>query len=453
MIEIKDPKLCSGCGACVNICPKDIIMLREDEEGFRYPYVKKEDCINCGLCEVVCPYRNPTNKASIDYDPAYPEFYAGQLINKEELFEVSSGGAAWAFVETILADNGIVYGVVQKEIDVVEHLRVDKIETAKSLRRSKYLQSNTNLTFSEVKNDLKEGKIVLYCGTGCQIAGLLSFLRKPYDNLYTCDIVCHGVPSQKVWRKYREEKEKIEGKHIIDLVFRDKSIGWKSNQYKITYDDGSIERERSTKHPFHSGYLKGLFYRPSCGCCHFSHLPRFSDITLADFWKYEGKFHSKESNVGVSLITVNSEKGKCLLEKSKKFMEIEKTTKDLALSSCHHLHNTPSENPERAAFFAYFKKYGYFKAADKYIFKKETKAEKLKKIGKRIKNYRMRITDQETRETIKSHYSLYNDKAIFVENFSELFRIPLCYGKDKILVSSNRIVRGIARRIKIKTSH
>lgn len=451
MIEIKDPKLCSGCGACVNICPKDIITLQEDEDGFRYPHIQKDECINCGLCEKVCPYINNTYKDSIQQNPDYPEFYAGQLINKEELFEVSSGGAAWAFTEAIIAEKGVVYGAVQKDVDFVEHLRTDNHEQAKALRRSKYLQSNTKNTFSEVKKDLKEGRIVLYFGTGCQIAGLLSFLHKPYENLYTCDVVCHGVPSQKVWRKYREEKEKKEGKRIVDLVFRDKSIGWKSNQYKITFDDGTIEKEKSTKQSFHAGYLAGLFYRPSCGCCKFAQLPKSSDLTLADFWKYKGKFHRQGNDIGVSLITVNSKKGKYLLKKSKDFLEIEKTDKDLALSSCHHLHTAPVENPERTAFFAYFKKHGYFKAADKFIFKKETKTEKFKKNIKRIVNFRMIITDNEKREAIISHYSYYNHKAIFVEKYSELFKIPICHGKNKILVSSNQTIRTIARKFKIKT--
>lgn len=452
MIEIKDPRTCSGCGACVNVCPKDIISLQEDEDGFRYPHIQKDECINCGLCEKVCPYINTTYKDSIKQNPDYPEFYAGQLINKEELFEVSSGGAAWAFVETILADNGIVYGAVQKDVDVVEHIRVDNLEKAKTLRRSKYLQSNTKLTFREVKKDLKDGRTVLYCGTGCQIAGLLSYLQKPYENLYICDVVCHGVPSQKVWRKYREEKEKKEGKRIVDLVFRDKSKGWKSNHYKITFDDGTVEKEKSTIHPFHAGYLAGLFYRPSCGSCKFAQLPKPSDLTLADFWKYEGKFHGQGNDVGVSLITVNSKKGKYLLEKSRDFLEIEKTNKELALSSCRHLTNCPVENPNRSAFFAYFNKHGYFKTAQEFIYKKETKLVKIKKIVKRIKIFRMEITDKGKREAIISHYSYYDYKAIFVEKFTELLKIPQCRGKNKILVSSNRLIRNYARKINIKTS-
>lgn len=450
MIEILDPKQCTGCGACINACPKGIISLQEDADGFCYPYVIKEECIHCDLCERVCPFKCETLKKSYNRDTDYPKFYAGQLVKKEELFEVSSGGAAWAFAETVISDNGVVYGATQKDVDIIEHVRTDNIESARQLRRSKYLQSNTKFTFSEVKKDLNEGRIVLFCGTGCQIAGLLSFLRKPYENLYTCDIVCHGVPSQKVWRKFREEKEEKAGKRIVDLVFRDKSNGWSSNQYKIIYDDGSIEKERSTVQPFHAGYLTGIFYRPSCGCCKFATLPRYSDLTLADFWKYKGKFHSVENNLGVSLITVNSKKGLSLLEKSKKYIEIEETSKELALSSCCHLHNCPIENPNRAAFFQYFKRYGYYKAARKFIFKEESLVCRIKQIIKRIVNHRMTITDNKEREIVKNYYALYNDKGIFVEHFWELFKIPFCYGESKILFSSSFFIRRVANKLKIK---
>ncbi len=451
MIAINNPRKCSGCGACVNICPKDAISLQEDEEGFIYPHVNKSNCINCGFCEKVCPFQNKTSQKSDNTDSTYPVFYAGQLNNKEELFEVSSGGAAWALVKTILAEGGIIYGAEQKNVDIIEHVRADNITKAKKLRRSKYLQSNTRNTFVEVKKDLEEGKVVLYCGTGCQIAGLLSFLCKPYNNLYTCDVVCHGVPSQKVWRQYREEKEKKEGKRIVDLVFRDKSGGWQNNQYKITYDDGSIEKEKSTKHPFHAGYLSGLFYRPSCGICRFAALPRLSDLTLADFWKYEGKLFDNNKNLGVSLITVNSKKGASLLEKSKEYMSTEKTSKELALSSCHHLNNCPYENPCRSDFFIFFNKNGYGKATEKYILKKENKIEKIKDYVTRIVNHQIPITSDLQRKAITSYYSFFNQKITFVEKISELFKIPLCYGKNKVLASANSIVREVAHRMKIKT--
>lgn len=450
MIQISDPKQCTACGACINICPKDAISFKEDEEGFWYPHLNKDKCINCGLCEKVCPFKVNTYKR-IASENGYPRFYAGQLINKKELFEVSSGGASWALAQAVIAGKGIFYGANQKNVDIIEHVRADTIEEAKKLRRSKYLQSDTKFTFKEVKKDLEEGRIVLYCGTGCQIAGLLSFLRKPFDNLYTCDIVCHGVPSTKVWRKYREEKEKREGRHIVDLVFRDKSSGWLHNQYKITYDDGTVEKELSSTHPFHAGYLAGIFYRPSCGCCQFAHLPRCSDLTLADFWKYTGKFHSADNNIGVSLITVNSKKGESLLGECRKYIEIEMTSEELALSSCRHLHNCPTENPNRTAFFSYFYKHGYFKAAQRFIFNKDTLTSSIKHIIRSIANHKMTITNDKQRAIIKSYYALYGEKVFFVEQFLELFKIPYCHGNNKILASSSYTIRRIANKLKIET--
>ena len=451
MININNPRECTGCGACVNICPKHTIFLREDEDGFCYPHVEKTNCINCGLCENVCPFQNKTYQKSEYAGSEYPIFYAGQLNNKEELFEVSSGGAVWALVKTILAEGGIIYGAEQKNVDTIEHVRADNITKAKKLRRSKYLQSNTKNTFNEVKKDLEEGNFVLYCGTGCQIAGLLSFLHKQYDNLFTCDIVCHGVPSQRVWRQYRKEKENKEKKRIVDLVFRDKSGGWQNNQYKITYDDGSIEKQKSTIHPFHAGYLSGLFYRPSCGSCKFAALPRSSDLTLADFWKYDGKLFDNDKNLGVSLITVNSKKGEILLEKSKEYMRIEKTSKEIACSSCRHLQNSPIENPCRTDFFTYFNRNGYIKAVEKYIYKKEKRRDKIRDFVIKITNLQIPITGEIQRKAITSYYSFFNQKITFVEKLSEIYKLPFCYGKNNVLASANRIIRGVAFRIKIKT--
>lgn len=366
MIEITDKRNCTGCGACINACPRQIISMEEDFDGFIYPKIKLEECIDCHLCEKSCPMlkdKTEVSKNTVDY----PQFYAGQLKSMDDLLEVSSGGAFWAFSQTVIEAGGIVYGVVQEDVDHIFHYRAESIDDIKRIRRSKYFQSDTCLSFRQAKEDLKNGSIVLFSGTGCQIAGLKGYLNKEYDNLITCDVVCHGVPSRKVWKAYRKEKEEREGKRIIDLVFRDKSAGWSHNQYKITYEDGSIEKEASTQQLFHAGYLKGLFYRPSCGSCRFASLPRVADITLADYWKYEGRFRQLGSDLGVSLITVNSEKGSKLLQQSSKYLVYDKTERTLALSSCKHLDEHPSENPERANFFNLFHKVAYYAAAKKYI--------------------------------------------------------------------------------------
>jgi len=297
----------------------------------------------------------------------YPQFYAGQLKNKDDLLEVSSGGAFWAFSQTVIEAGGIVYGAVQEDVDHIFHYRAESIDDIKRIRRSKYFQSDIGFSYQQAKEDLKNGLKVLFSGTGCQIAGLKGYLNKEYDNLITCDVVCHGVPSRKVWKAYRKEKEEREGKKITNLVFRDKSAGWSHNQYKISFNDGSVEKEASTKQLFHAGYLKGLFYRPSCGSCRFSSLPRVADITLADYWKYIGRFRQSSCDLGVSLITVNSVKGDKLLKLSDKYMEFDITERELALRSCKHLDDHPTENPNREAFFNLFFESGYYAAASKYI--------------------------------------------------------------------------------------
>ena len=366
MIEIADKKNCTVCGACINACPLHIIKFEEDEEGFIYPHIDSDKCINCHLCEKSCPMLKKRVSLCTNID-GFPQFFAGQLIKKEDLFTVSSGGAFWAFSQTIIEKGGVVYGAVQENVDEIYHFRAKDKDVIERIRRSKYFQSDTRLTMSQVKDDLKKGLFVLYSGTGCQIAGLKAFLGKDYSNLITCDVVCHGVPSRKVWKKYREEKEKREGKKIDDLVFRDKSAGWSHNQYKITYEDGVVEKEASTKQMFHAGYLKGIFYRPSCGSCRWASLPRVSDITLADYWKYKGKFHQPGKDLGVSLITVNSENGLAFLGDSSRYLNVEETSSELALVSCKHLNEHPSENPNRQKFFDLFQRKGYKKAYRKYI--------------------------------------------------------------------------------------
>lgn len=366
MIEIKDKRNCTGCGACINACPLHIIYFEEDEEGFIYPYIDTDKCINCHLCEKSCPMLQERSSLCPNID-GHPQFYAGQLIKKEDLYTVSSGGAFWAFSQTIIDKGGVVYGAVQEDVDVIFHCRARDKDGIKRIRRSKYFQSDTRLTMRQVKDDLKNGLLVLYSGTGCQIAGLKAYLGKEYSNLITCDVVCHGVPSKKVWKKYREEKEHQEGKKIQGLIFRDKSAGWSHNQYKITYEDGTIEKEPSPTQLFHAGYLSGLFYRPSCGYCRFASLPRVADITLADYWQYNGKYRQTYEDLGVSLITVNNAKGDKLLKDSGNYLDFEDTDRKLAISSCRHLDEHPTENSNRKAFFKLFRKSGYYVAAKKYV--------------------------------------------------------------------------------------
>lgn len=445
MIEIINKSECSGCYACSNACPVDAICLKEDVEGIRYPSINIDICINCEKCEKVCPLKNAELVTPVDNSVYESQFYAGQL-KTEPLSEVSSGGVFWAFTLAVLNNKGVVYGAAQENVDHIFHVRTENVDEAKRLRRSKYFQSDIGNCYIEVEKDLKNGRLVLFSGTACQIAGLNMFLgNKSYDNLFTCDVVCHGVPSMLVWRKYRDEYEKRTGKKITDLVFRDKSLGWSKNQYKITFDDGSEVKEKSTQHLFHAGYLQGLFYRPSCGSCKFSHLPRIADITLADFWRYKGKLHDANSyDVGVSLITVNNQKGERLLDKAANYIVIEPTSRELALESCRHLNENPTENPNREAFFKVLNVNGYFAAAERYI-----KIEKVPTLVRRVINKvncsSSEVTLNEKKQRIRNYYSEMELNAVFSDNMWVLIKALAKGSSNTVICTNQKLIRGMAR--------
>ena len=368
--------------ACSNSCSFEAISFPFDEEGFWYPKVDTEKCRNCGKCERVCPFNDEMHGVPAANRSAEPRFFAAQLKERAELFEVSSGGAFQAIARSVIRDQGIVYGAAQKDVDHIFHIRAENLEELKLTKRSKYLQSDIGDCYRRALRDLKNGKTVLFSGTGCQIAGLNCFLDKEYQNLYTCEVVCHGVPSRKVWEQYRKEKEAQTGKKLTDLVFRDKSLGWKKNQYKITYEDRSVEYERITTQLFHAGYLQGLFYRPSCGACPFASMPRAADLTLADYWRYQGRM--AEEDVGVSLVSANNPHGLTLLEKARDLLNIESTSAKDALNSCRHMDDHPTENPDRNAFIQETLSAGFHHAAKKYY-------QNTNSLPSRIKNKLRRI--------------------------------------------------------------
>ncbi len=304
---------CCGCRACEQICAHHAISFHVDEEGFLYPSINETDCVQCGLCEKVCPMEqaetmlNPQGRA-----------YAFQLSDKESLLNSSSGGAFYAISSFVLSENGVVYGAAF-DGKIVKHKRVDCQANILDLMGSKYVQSDTGDTYSQVKQDLKEGKNVFYTGTPCQIAGLRLFLRKEHENLLTADLVCHGTPSPKILADTISHIEDRLNAHFQSYSFRDKKVGgWScasSSSYKIgekrTYLKYSKEMEA-----YFNAFISGHLMRMNCYHCPFARLERTGDITIADYWGVK-KLHPEFPNIGkgMSLFVSNTEKGEHIIQK------------------------------------------------------------------------------------------------------------------------------------------
>lgn len=312
MINITDKHKCCGCTACISVCPKGCISMSEDKEGFLYPVVDSVKCIDCGLCEKVCPVLHPLK------NEAEPLVYAA--INNDESIRMqsSSGGIFTLLAESVIENGGVVFGACFDRDWNVVHDYTETKEGLVRFRGSKYVQSNVGNSFSQVKIFLDAGREVLFSGTPCQVAGLKNYLRKPYPNLLTVDLVCHGVPSPDVWRKYLQEtvckeygikKNKSAVNicdYISDIKFRAKDKGWKKYSFKIEYKDGRIEINPFYENPYMNIFLSNLSLRPSCYVCPAKLNNVQSDITLADFWGVNKIDPNIDDDKGCGLLFLNN---------------------------------------------------------------------------------------------------------------------------------------------------
>lgn len=352
--------LCSGCTACMNICPRNAIQMIEDEEGFKYPKIDKEKCINCGACYKICPNVKKSSQNNI------MEAYGVKHKNEVERKTSRSGGVFIAISDYILNQNGIVYGAEQSDKNekfYVSHNRAAMKEERNNFKGSKYVQSDMKNIIELVKKDLSNGKKVLFSGTACQVAGVKSCIPDKYqENLYTCDLICHGVPSPRVYKDFLRYIEEKEGKEIEKFNFRDKKFGWDTHFETIIFEDGS---EISTE------YFKNLFYghnilRPACYKCNYANTHRPADITIADFWgidKIEPSFYDK---IGVSLTIINSQKGKKLFEDVKECLDVIKCSIDDCIKYTYTLNQPTPMSEERENFWKDYKNKNFEYIIDKY---------------------------------------------------------------------------------------
>lgn len=370
MICVRDKKKCCGCSACAQICPKQCISLVEDKEGFLYPHVIKSECVDCGLCEKVCPII--VNKKEISSGKPLG-VYAAKNNDDDTRLVSSSGGVFTPLAKRIIEDNGAVFGARFDEQWEVKHDCCYSFQELEFYRGSKYCQSRMNNSFLQVKHLLADGKKVLFSGTPCQIAGLKSYLRKDEPGLFCVDVICHGVPSPKVWREYLNngfyKYKKFENEFFCDensdffkitnVRFRDKSDGWR--KYRISFSVSNFSKGRESRSAIFSQvysddvfmklFLNDMILRPCCYDCQFKARRSGSDITLGDYWGIENKIPSFSDDKGVSAVVLNSEKGYDLFQSIRDCLQIEKTTLEDVVSRNKAYNVSPKVHPMRCLFY------------------------------------------------------------------------------------------------------
>lgn len=345
MITINNKKDCTGCHACANICSQNCISMESDTEGFWYPEVDYLKCIKCGLCIEVCPIINKKNVQN------KPIAYA--CINKNESvrLESSSGGIFTLIAEKIIDKDGVIFGAGFDDDFSVSHRYIETNEELDMFRGSKYVQSKIGDTYTQVKNFLKHGREVLFSGTPCQIGGLKSYLGQTYDNLFCIDIICHGVPSPRVWQKYISYRENYVGAKIRRIAFRLKNVGWKRYSVSFLFNNDTEYRQPLDKDLYMKAFLNDICLRPSCYACAYKSLHRESDITLADFWGIQNMLPEMDDDQGTSLIFVNSVYGQSMFEQIKENILYQEVDINHAISYNSAAIKSANYNSKRDTFF------------------------------------------------------------------------------------------------------
>lgn len=347
MIDIKSKYNCTGCGACYNKCPKKCIDMIEDTEGFLYPVIRKELCVNCNSCSLVCPIL----QKSVEQPDNQPEVFLAYSYDEEIRKNSSSGGIFFEIARYILNSGGVVFGCSFDSEFLVHHIGIDSIEQLCQLVGSKYLQSRTEKTYKEVKELLVEHKPALYVGTACQIAGLKKYLGKEYEELYTVDILCHGVVTPKLWRKYLDELEYKYNSKVEEISFRNKYYGWKKFSLCIRFNNNHEYMKTFSKDKYMQMFLSNICLRPSCYACKFKGIPHEADITIGDAWGVQIHSPEMDDDKGTSVLITNTTKGRILFNSIAQRIRTKEMELDIALPTSADSRKSVKESIKRERFF------------------------------------------------------------------------------------------------------
>lgn len=302
---------CTGCSACASACPAECVSLAADERGFLHPVVDHSKCIDCGLCNRVCPVLNEDSFKS----PAGSHFFSCKHRDDDVRRNSSSGGFFYELANMVISEGGVVCGArFSSDYKKVYHSLAFTFEEFQPMRVSKYVQSEMRDTYNRVRDVLKTGKKVLFTGTPCQVVGLKAFLMKDYYNLISIEVVCHGVPSQKVWDYYLSSLEKEYDSKVSSVSFRDKREGWRNYHITIGFDNGIVFSEPGKDNAYMKSFLTDLNIRESCTRCHFKRFASGADITMGDFWGSTELGDSYSDDVGISVLGLHTEKAKQLFD-------------------------------------------------------------------------------------------------------------------------------------------
>lgn len=361
MIVITEKKNCCGCTACEQICPVHCIEMKEDEEGFLYPKANAGKCIHCNACDRVCPIQNYQKQVNF-------EQVAYMLQNKDQqvLRESTSGGVFTEIARYVIRNGGVVYGAAIGSDYIVRHIPVTNEEELWRFRNSKYVQSNVEDTFSQVKEQLKGGKMVCFSGTPCQIEGLLQFLGRKPENLILVDVVCRAVPSPGVWKKYIESEVSRHG-DAISIRFRDKKLGYQYSTMKIAMKDGYCERGGVESSIWLRLFFSGMIIRPSCAACKFRSPYRKSDFTIWDCFPTYKFDKSWDENSGTTRMLIHTEKGKRIFAIISSRFEVKELSVSEAIAGVREMALSPKENEKKELFFQELNENDIEQAIDRYF--------------------------------------------------------------------------------------
>lgn len=347
---------CTACGACVNVCPKNAIAFFNDKYGFAYPQINKELCIDCGLCSKVCPSLNSVNGV-------YPQkAYAVWSNNEEDRRTSTSGGAASVFYQYVLKNNGICYGATYDEKFNVVIKGYDDQQVI-NFKNSKYVQSNMQNSYSDIKKHLSEKRQVIFIGLPCQVAGLRSFLGKEYDNLLLVDIICHGTPPQEYLSSHISYLEKKYKKKSVSVKFRS------DNEFYFMLFDRNSNKPFANIHKNIDTYLISFFnsltYKEVCYECKYASNDRISDITIGDFWGLGSEKPFNHPYTGaISLVLTNTQKGMNFFDKVKDRCFFEERPIEEAIKGNDQLNSPSTKDVNRTKFLELYVKEGFEKAVN-----------------------------------------------------------------------------------------